>query len=374
MVYHAVEILPRTSSEAISKISQIFLSGNSGVAIFFVLSGYLLSSPFWKAWINGKERPSLKVFFIRRLARIAPPFWINIIICYALSSQVPGISAQLGIVRLLAGVTFISGFSWITMFPTNINAPLWSISFEITSYSIFAFGAFLFFRRNKARSIKEALKFWLSFGAFIIVIHVMILRFAHPNSEHVGWQYGPIGGAKSWWPEYNPIGFFLFFLVGVISSLVSENLKKSNSLATNINKHLVDVIVTLTLSMIAMLLMLMPNFRSPFWSIPPLPYLFPFFPGIAALLLIFIPLSSFWKRAFEARIFYFVSTLSYGLYLWHHFFLYVTPKFGCFSHINNEYEKWIAIVGISYLLSLFTAAVSWKLLEKPIISWAHKFR
>lgn len=49
--------------------------GTSGVSVFFVLSGYLLSRPFVRAAVWGDRRPSLARFARNRVLRIAPAYW-----------------------------------------------------------------------------------------------------------------------------------------------------------------------------------------------------------------------------------------------------------------------------------------------------------
>ena len=50
--------------------------GNWGVAIFFVLSGFLLYRPFVAAWLQGRSVGSLQSYLARRLVRIVPAYWI----------------------------------------------------------------------------------------------------------------------------------------------------------------------------------------------------------------------------------------------------------------------------------------------------------
>lgn len=49
-------------------------AGNLGVACFFVLSGFLLAQPFWKAFRHGQTMPDLRVYAVRRLGRIVPGY------------------------------------------------------------------------------------------------------------------------------------------------------------------------------------------------------------------------------------------------------------------------------------------------------------
>lgn len=50
--------------------------GNLGVALFFVLSGFLLSRPFFAAHLADERPPALGRYAVRRLARIVPAYWV----------------------------------------------------------------------------------------------------------------------------------------------------------------------------------------------------------------------------------------------------------------------------------------------------------
>ncbi|MFT4182241.1 MAG: acyltransferase family protein, partial [Rhizobium sp.] len=59
--------------------------GNYGVSVFFVLSGFLLSRPFWRALDRDLPPPSLKIYAMRRSARILPGFWVALTVGFLLS-------------------------------------------------------------------------------------------------------------------------------------------------------------------------------------------------------------------------------------------------------------------------------------------------
>src|SRR5215213_1309733 len=48
---------------------------DAGVAIFFVLSGLLLSLPFWRAILRQGPDPDVRQYFWRRLCRILPAYY-----------------------------------------------------------------------------------------------------------------------------------------------------------------------------------------------------------------------------------------------------------------------------------------------------------
>lgn len=54
-----------------------------GVAIFFVLSGFLLFRPFAYAMARGARRPSVRRYLWRRALRILPAYWLTVLVCLA---------------------------------------------------------------------------------------------------------------------------------------------------------------------------------------------------------------------------------------------------------------------------------------------------
>ena len=58
---------------------EIFQGGFLGVDVFFVISGYLITSLIHKGFINGNF--SLKEFYIRRIRRIIPLLFVVILCC-----------------------------------------------------------------------------------------------------------------------------------------------------------------------------------------------------------------------------------------------------------------------------------------------------
>src|SRR6266516_1997197 len=49
---------------------------DAGVAVFFVLSGFLLYRPYALARASGTPRPSIRRYVLRRAARILPAYWL----------------------------------------------------------------------------------------------------------------------------------------------------------------------------------------------------------------------------------------------------------------------------------------------------------
>jgi peptidoglycan/LPS O-acetylase OafA/YrhL len=69
-------------------ISSVYARMDSGVALFFVLSGFLLSRPWLvAAAVPATEEPPLRRYLVRRAARILPAYWLAVALCLTLLPQ-----------------------------------------------------------------------------------------------------------------------------------------------------------------------------------------------------------------------------------------------------------------------------------------------
>src|SRR3989337_2854090 len=52
---------------------------NHGIAIFAILTGFLLSGPFLRARLDGRPGPRVGTFLRNRVARIYPGYWLALL-------------------------------------------------------------------------------------------------------------------------------------------------------------------------------------------------------------------------------------------------------------------------------------------------------
>lgn len=57
-------------------INALLTHGDRGVQLFFVLSGFILCLPFAHHYLNNGKKVSLKRYYLRRLTRLEPPYFI----------------------------------------------------------------------------------------------------------------------------------------------------------------------------------------------------------------------------------------------------------------------------------------------------------
>ena len=113
-------------------VGKVAALGYNGVQLFFIVSA--ISMCFMWDQRRG-ERAPVRSFLVRRLCRIAPPFWFGIAF-YMLWRQFGFMpEAPAGALDVLLTATFLHGFV-----PSAINLVVpggWSIAVEVTFYALF---------------------------------------------------------------------------------------------------------------------------------------------------------------------------------------------------------------------------------------------
>ncbi|MGH2506871.1 MAG: acyltransferase family protein, partial [Ktedonobacteraceae bacterium] len=117
-------------------IAAFFAAGSSGVTLFFVLSGFLLFLPYAQALLLQKSWPDAKIFYMRRVLRIFPAYYISLFILVWFSK--PFLLQPHNWGELLPFLTFTMGFSNSGL----IDGPYWTLAVEFQYYLLLPFIAF----------------------------------------------------------------------------------------------------------------------------------------------------------------------------------------------------------------------------------------
>ncbi|MGH2839973.1 MAG: acyltransferase family protein [Solirubrobacteraceae bacterium] len=107
-----------------------------GVVVFFVLSGFLLSRPWFGAALDGRRPPDLRRFVRARVVRIAPAYYVALIGSIALLwglAGTPGLRLPPAH-ELPLFFGFAQNLSPGTVL--KLNPPMWSLAVEVTFYAL----------------------------------------------------------------------------------------------------------------------------------------------------------------------------------------------------------------------------------------------
>jgi peptidoglycan/LPS O-acetylase OafA/YrhL len=166
--YHADGVLVGTKHHA-SPLLAFARAGHTGVALFFILSGFLLSLPFL-AEADGGRRQARLAYYSRRALRILPLYWTAVVVSTALSA------------RSLADLNDAWPFliftkalaSQFALWPYSIG--WWSLATEVQFYILLPLLPFL--ARSRRRLFCALAVYALAYGTFVARLwHLPSLRW-----------------------------------------------------------------------------------------------------------------------------------------------------------------------------------------------------
>jgi len=191
-----------------------------GVNLFFTLSGFLISWPFWKRKVARAEVLVPPGYGWRRFWKIYPPLALSVLLltpfyicCYG--------DAQ---VYLTAAAQWLSGLAFIMPVSGRFNPVMWSLVLEIHFYLVLP----LLFLLSKPLSARASL--WgISIFLFAVPVTIQALTGLAPtfgpeisdplctglSSFCLGVAVAGIDALKIWnksWSKIGPVGWLLMFI------------------------------------------------------------------------------------------------------------------------------------------------------------------
>ncbi len=328
VLVHVSQIADMSNFNSI--IQKIFSDGAKGVQLFYIISGFTIWLSIYK--ISIKNTYSYKNFMIRRFFRIAP-MWYMAIIVYLL---IDGTGARywLGDVQNISILNIIFNFIFLHGFnPYYINSIVpggWSIGVEMVFYVI----APLLYKycNSTDLSIKMfALSLILGKGLGKILLHIC-----------------PIGSQELW---SNYLFFWLpsqlpYFFIGI--TLFNCIYKKDRLLSKGSYMCLIAVLAVL--------------------------YLAPDSVTSSAILLagLFIVYSKGSIIVLNNSIMQYVGKLSYSVYLTHFIAIKIATKISIPIFIPNNLIQVIVNYTLVVLIAICISSITYYCIEQPMINWGRK--
>lgn len=320
-------------------IGSKFSLGFYGVELFFVISGYLITSIL----INSKYGfyKSYKNFIGRRILRIFPIYYLTIFILYSLQHQETTN-------YLIYLVTYTYNYAWLYYnIPINSITHFWSLAVEEQFY---IFWPFIILAFRKYNSI-------LIFTVTIIITIGYIIFYSN---------------IPLWHNKFDSISILTKMATLALGGLTAL-LKRSIS-NTKLYKSKYTEITLITLLPITL------YFR------------FPYFELVAGILSSFFVLkasnndfNSLLTKLLQNKLLFGFGIVSYGIYVYHlpiaHYFtpyifdplwnLIPFEEFGIFEKIR--WHSWVIKLPLFSVLSFVIAKVSFNFIEKPILKLKDQF-
>lgn len=337
LYFHANMVFPsyveRLKSDY-NPLLTLFFEGHTGVSLFFVISGFLLSIK----WVVGKKVNS-KQFYINRALRIMPLYYVSLLF-YLYVTKTP---ENLSFNSIIPYFLFLQNTLIEKADLGGAAGVFWSLSPEVHFYIILPL-LMIYFKKSRVLFYN------------IIIISLIIKIFMPPLINSI-------------------FGRLDQFLIGVFAADIYFNKFKT----LKIKQFLPWGVFLCTIGSLIILLQILSNYGG-YKAIGLNWYFWTFFhTGEAllwALLLIsFLLISSNLKRFLLNRFFLSIGTISYSIYIWHYFVIIALKKTqskileswdGLFTgHPNIDYLIYTTLIILPIVL--FISMFSYIYIEKPFL-------
>lgn len=336
VLYHNPQAGPVTKI-----IGGMINAGSYGVIVFFALSGFLISLPFWKLKFNGSSLPIPKNYIQRRFWKIYPPLALTIVLLTPIYILKSG-DNSLAIIAL----KWLAGIPLIFPIESKLNPVMWSLIFEIQFYITLPI---LFLITSNLNYIKTL---YILFSALLFIptsyrfynysqdvsisLHPLIQSY-YPSALDA-FAFGVlIGGLetckylKHKMGRIGDLGFIILFACMLLNSLI----------------HYIQIPKpTLYLESLDLIVKI----------------------GSGLLIMYITDVNCFMSRLLQSSLLRWIGIISYEWYLLHQpIFKWTRHAFG--GQTGGNEMKYLLIVGGSSLLSLFLAAIIYRYFSMPILRW-----
>ncbi len=128
-------------------LGQAALVGLHGVELFFVISGFILGLPFAAHYIKGAAPVNLRKYYLRRLTRLEPPYFVALLLLFILGMAVVGAPSTSFYPHLAASLFYLHSLIYGTFSPAMGVA--WSLEIEVQFYLLVPLLTLLFTIGNR---------------------------------------------------------------------------------------------------------------------------------------------------------------------------------------------------------------------------------
>ncbi len=329
-------------------LGQLFENGKYAVSLFFTLSGFLLSMPFWQHRLNSAPRPAMTRYLWHRMARIIPAYYLCLTVLLLINGDWHLILTH---PDALMHYLFIFNYAEFSIF--SINSVFWTLAVEIQFYLLLP----LLFRYCYKTSKKT-----IGITLFLILtatgIHYGLLKLVSQSIEWP-WNHNLLwirtNGAVL---THSILAHLPHFLFGIIAARYFLSSKKLTT-ATSWNTWL------FILSSILLLTLLSTPLNDSIAFVQ-LRYGFPLLPFLITLIIISTPRSTLALWILDNKALKKLGKMSYGIYLYHLpvlNYLYTTAE-----NLDHQPTDHAVLYGVtSFVVTLAIAYISYSALERPIL-------
>lgn len=322
----------------------INLIGPLGVILFFVLSGFLIT---YLLLVEEKEMKgiSIKSFYIRRILRIWPLYYLIIVLSFFLIPQISflnltGWSDHIYndfFLKLVLFVFFLPNLALVLFPPVAYASQTWSVGVEEQFYLIWP----ILIKNVKN---KKRLLYTIIFGYLFLklILFNLIQDFLFWNDY--------MSYAKAFFESFN---IDCMAIGGLFAVYLFENDK---IIKLFISRYTQIIVYTI------LLILLLNGIKIPYIN-------FEFYAVLFGIVILNLAANENTILKLENKLFHYLGKISYGLYMYHPLAIVITLKILAIFKIDNIVIQYLSVISITILI----AGVSYRYFESYFIQKKLKF-
>ena len=299
-------------------------TGQLGVMLFFVLSGFLMASLYLP---QAPDRVASTGYVLARFGRVAPLYLAVVALSYAVGPAVAGWPYAIGAHSLTRHLAFL-----------RADEALWAVPVEVQFYVVF-YAVWSLARRRGCLDAPAYLGLWAAILAVCAPLAIL-------------YQLGALAQGGLFYHLH-------YFVIGCLLPGIASALKRGvDALTARIGGP------ALSLLGLALLVACLPAVRrelglsAPLWLDPVVAL------AITATFVLSLHRTGAF-RVMEAPAMTALGTISYGFYLLHPIVLGV--------HEAHSEDRSLVAVALIFVASTAAAAASWRWIERPALRWLKGF-
>ena len=353
-------------------VDQLLAIGSSGVALFFVLSGFLLSQPFWMAAFGKRSWPDSKAFLVRRFKRIYPAYLVAVLLlALFFDGHHP---LWIRAIHTVSHLLMVHNFSEATIY--SLSAPLWSVATEFQLYLVLPlvfWGVQRMVEGYKRRGDRMGLPRWrwirlaffcaagiLGVSSYYVLSHLVRVLNVPPKIA------SPFGQVIL----HSPLVGMVFFATGVVlaGAFVEERLRAPAPPTTRSTRGEAGAYAALvTLPLGALLIADLPLGLNVAKPLAVFPLYWPLMAVVFGLLVYWTAQSrqpwglAGWLETWPLRS---LGEVSYSFYLYHDVMLWLCFNKVAAGQVGTTFTSSVGRSLLAFVATVLAAWLSYQLIEK----------
>lgn len=331
-------------------LTRLLENGNTGVAVFFILSSFLLSLPYWSGRVpHGDQlKPWLKAYAIKRASRIVPAYYLCLSVLVVAHLQWNELN---GLANTVLHYLFLHNFAYYSFY--GINQPFWTIGIQVQFYTVFPILMAFLVRMDPRGRRAWVTVLGIGLGSYLLQRVVMV--YADDAAVYT----------------HSLLAHMPHFMLGILAGRLYVATQPAPGIDTFDLARRRSIADWVFWGCFVAVLIIMSTPIDLWCKVPFGRYNLPYIPVLITAMVVSAPRSAKARVILESFSLRGLGVISYGVYVYHLPCLNVASRLIRYLSLSDS-SNWflLGLIGLS-----FTIIVSWAsylLIERPIIEWCRR--